>query len=68
MYLDDGTLRVRFYEGTSRIRECRVTFCLDSFTFNEINYFREYLKTKYNIDSGVYRHTKSDDLNRGYRI
>ena len=40
LYLDDGTLRVRMYEGTSKIREVRVTFCLDSFTLDELNYFR----------------------------
>lgn len=68
LYLDDGTLRVRMYEGTSKIREVRVTLCLDSFTLNELNYFREYLKKKYDIDSHIYRHSKMKDLNRGFRI
>ena len=68
LYLDDGTLRVRMYEGTSKIREVRVTLCLDGFTLNELNYFREYLKKNYNIDSHIYRHSKMKDLNRGFRI
>lgn len=68
LYLDDGTLRVRMYEGTTKVRETRVTFCLDSFTLNEINYFRAYLKSKYNIDSHIYRHNKMKDLDRGFRI
>ena len=68
LYLDDGTLRVRMYEGTSKIREIRATFCLDSFTLEELNYFRTYLKDKYNIDSHIYRHSKVKDLNRGFRV
>lgn len=68
LYLDDGTLRVRMYEGTSKIRELRVTFCLDSFTLKELDYFRDYLKDTYNIDSRIYRHSKMKDLNRGFRI
>ena len=68
LYLDDGTLRVRMYEGTSKIRELRVTFCLDSFTLEELNYFRTYLKNKYDIDSHIYRHSKMKDLNRGFRV
>lgn len=68
LYLDDGTLRVRYYQGTDKIRECRCTFCLDSFTFNELIYFKNYLFEKYNIKTGIYRHTKCDDLNRGFRL
>lgn len=68
MYLDDGTLRVRCYEGTSRIRECRITFCLDSFTIDELNQFRVFLKQKYDIDTKVYRHSKNLSLDRGFRI
>lgn len=68
LYLDDGTLRVRMYEGTSKVREVRVTLCLDSFTLDELNYFRIYLKDKYDIDSHIYRHSKMKDLNRGFRI
>ena len=68
LYLDDGTLRVRMYEGTSKVRETRVTFCLDSFTLKELNYFRAYLKNKYDIDSHIYRHSKVKDLSRGFRI
>jgi|GEM_PF-6395233 len=40
LYLDDGTLRVRYYEGTNRIREIRVRFCLECFTVKELNYFQ----------------------------
>lgn len=68
LYLDDGTLRVRMYEGTSKIRETRVTFCLDSFTLDELNYFRTHLKNKYDINSHIYRHSKMKDLNRGFRV
>ena len=68
LYLDDGTLRVRMYEGTSKVRETRVTFCLDSFTLEELNYFRKYLRNKYGIDSHIYRHSKMKDITRGFRI
>ena len=68
LYLDDGTLRVRMYEGTSKVRETRVTFCLDSFTLEELNYFRKYLRNKYGIDSHIYRHSKMKDIARGFRI
>ena len=68
LYLDDGTLKVRYYEGTSRLREARVTFCLDSFTLNELKYFQEYLKKTYDIDTKVYRHSKNMPLDRGFRI
>lgn len=68
MYLDDGTLKVRYYEGQSKLREARVTFCLDSFTYKELQYFRTWLKSKYDIDTRTYRHSKMTDLNRGYRI
>lgn len=68
LYLDDGTLKVRFYEGTSKIREARITFCLDSFTYEELQYFQKYLLNKYNIKTGIYRHSKNMELNRGFRI
>jgi hypothetical protein len=68
LYLDDGTLKVKYYEGTSKIREVRITFCLDSFTYEELKYFQEYLLNKYNIKTGIYRHTKNLPLNRGFRI
>lgn len=68
LYLDDGTLRVRNYEGTNKIRETRITFCLDSFHLNELNYFRKWMLEKYGINSHIYRHTKMKDLNRGFRI
>ena len=68
LYLDDGTLKIKMCEGTSKIREARITFCLDSFTLEELNYFRTTLKNKYNIDSHIYRHSKMKDLNRGFRI
>lgn len=68
LYLDDGTLRVRMYEGTSRVREVRVTFCLDSFTVDELEYFRTYLKSRYDLDTKIYRHTKTMAVDRGFRI
>lgn len=68
LYLDDGTLKVRFYEGTSKVRETRVTFCLDSFTLEELNYFRKWLKLNCDLDTKIYRHSKMKDLNRGFRI
>lgn len=68
MYLDDGTLRVRYYEGTDKLREARVMFCLDSFTYQEMKYFQQYLLDKYNIKTGIYRHSKNMEINRGFRI
>lgn len=68
LYLDDGTLKVRYYEGTSKLREARVTFCLDSFTYDEMKYFQTYLKNKYDIDTSIYRHSKNLPINRGFRI
>lgn len=68
LYLDDGTLRVRMYEGTSKVREIRATLCLDSFTLDELNYFRKHLKDKYDLDTKIYRHSKMTDLQRGFRI
>lgn len=68
LYLDDGTLRVRYYPGTEKLREARITFCLDSFTYSEMQYFQKYLKSKYNINTKIYRHSKNMELNRGYRI
>lgn len=68
MYLDDGTLKVRFYEGTDKLREARVTFCLDSFTFEEMKYFQTYLLQKYGIKTGIYRHSKNMEPNRGFRL
>ena len=56
------------YEGTSKVREIRTTFCLDSFTLDELNYFRKYLKNKYDLDTKIYRHSKMTDLQRGFRI
>ena len=35
LYLDDGTIKVRFYDGTNKIREIRVMLCLDSFRMDE---------------------------------
>lgn len=68
LYLDDGTLRVRFYEGSQKLREARVTFCLDSFTKKELQYFQVWLKNKYNIDTHIYRHSKNMPLERGFRV
>lgn len=68
LYLDDGTLKMRYYEGTDKIREMRVTFCLDSFILPELLYFRDWLYKTYNIETKYYRHTKSQDINRGFRL
>ena len=68
LYLDDGSLKVRYYEGTDRIRECRVELCLDSFTLDELKYFQEWLLNNYYIQTKFYRHTKCTDLNRGFRL
>lgn len=68
MYLDDGTLRVTLKGGTNKIKEARATLCLDSFTFEEQEYFRRWLKEKYNIDTHTYRHSKNMEPNRGFRI
>lgn len=68
LYLDDGTLRVRYYEGTSKLREARVTFCLDSFTYSELLYFKQFLYKKYGIKSKLYRHSKNLPIDRGFRL
>ena len=68
MYLDDGTLRVRCYEGTSKIRECRATFCTDRFTLKEVLYFKDFPHKRYNIDTKYYRHSKNMPLDRGFRL
>lgn len=68
MYLDDGTLRVRYYEGTSKLREARISLCLDSFTYNEMLYLQKFLLDRYNIKTGIYRHSKNMELNRGFRL
>lgn len=68
LYLDDGTIKVRYKEGTSIIREARVTFCLDSFTLDELYYFMNYLEKTYSIKSHIYRHSKNLPINRGFRV
>lgn len=68
LYLDDGTLRVRLYPGTSKLREARISFCLDSFTYEELKYFQQYLLKKWNIKTGIYRHSKNMPINRGFRV
>lgn len=68
MYLDDGTLRVRCYEGTSKIRECRASFCMDRFTLDEVLYFETFLLKEYGISSRHYRHSKNMPVHRGFRI
>lgn len=68
MYLDDGTLRVKCYEGTSKIREGRATFCTDRFTFSEIRRFEDYLFQEYGICTHHYRHSKNMEPNRGFRV
>lgn len=68
MYLDDGTLKVRCYEGTSRIRELRAAFCTDRFTLDEVLYLRQHLFDKYGIKTKYYRHSKNMPSNRGFRL
>lgn len=68
MYLDDGSLKIRYYEGTSRVREIRVTFCLDRFTLDELLRFKDWLKRTFDIDTRYYRHDKRMELNRGFRL
>lgn len=70
LYLDDGCMRAkcRKKEGTIP-SEFRITFCLESFTLEELNYFQQWMKEKYNIDSKVYHHYKYEDHPElGYRI
>ena len=68
LYLDDGCLKVRYYEGTSKLREARIELCLDSFTYWEMKYFQKYLLDKYNIKTGIYRQNKNKEINRGFRL
>lgn len=68
MYLDDGILRVRCYPGTSKIRECRITFCTDRFTLSEVQYFQKHLLETYGISTKYYRHSKNVEINRGFRL
>ena len=68
LYLDDGTLKVRFYEGTDRIREVRVTLCLDAFTLDEVRCFQDYLLNTWELETRYYRHVKTMPLNRGFRL
>lgn len=68
LYLDDGTLRVRYKEGSDKLREARITFCLDSFTLSELRYFQKWLLDNYGIKTHNYRHSKNLPLNRGFRI
>lgn len=66
LYLDDGTLKVRYYENSQKLREARVTFCLNSFTLEEIKTFQKWLKEKYDVDSKYYLFTKNLAPKRGY--
>lgn len=68
MYLDDGTLKIRYYEGTSRIREIRVTLCLDRFTIRELLPFRDWLKETFGVDTKYYRHSRRMEPGRGFRL
>lgn len=68
LYLDDGTLRVRFYPGTSKLREARISFCLDSFTYDELIGFKKYLEDVWGIRAGIYRHSKNMEEDRGFRL
>lgn len=68
LYMDDGTLRVRFYPGTSKIREARISLCLDSFSYEEMLGFKKYLEDYWGIKTGIYRHSKNLPINRGFRL
>lgn len=66
LYLDDGTLRVRYRDNGIDFREFRVTFCLNSFTLQELKDFAEFLKSKYDIESHYYKFSRNMEENRGY--
>lgn len=69
LYLDDGCLKAQCRrKDKSHITEFRVTFCLESFTLDELNYFRDWMLNKYGIESKIYRHYKYEDPSFGYRI
>lgn len=67
LYLDDGNLRIRFNDY-NRMKDARVTFCLNSFTLDELIVFEHFLKEMYNIDCHHYKFTKSNTIgaNRGF--
>lgn len=67
MYLDDGCLKVR-YNKNGDPSSFRITFCLESFTLMELNYFRDWLLKKYNVETRIYRHYKKENPELGYRI
>ena len=56
LYLDDGTIKVRFYDGTNKIREIRVMLCLDSFRMDEQIMMRDWFREKYNISPNINKH------------
>ncbi len=56
LYLDDGTMKVRFYDGTDRIREIRIMLCLDSFKLDEQIMMRDWFKERYNISPNINKH------------
>lgn len=69
MYLDDGSLKVRYYKGTDKIKEFIVELCTEAFTLGEVEYFRKWLKEKYDIDTHIYkRKSKTLSEDRGFRI
>lgn len=70
LYLDDGCLRAKCRSSSKDVpTEFRITFCLESFTLDELNYFRKWLKEKYDVDSKVYHHYKyNDHPELGYRV
>lgn len=70
MYLDDGCLRAKFgRKYATHPTEYRATFCLESFTLEELEYFQKWIYNRYNIMSKVYHHYKyENDPERGYRI
>lgn len=56
MYLDDGTIRVRFYDGTNKVRETRITLCLDSFRIEELVAMRKWFEDRYDISPNINKH------------
>ena len=62
LYLDDGTMRVRYYDGTDRIREIKLLLCLDSFKLEELVMMKNWFVERYNIQPNINKH------GNGYRL
>lgn len=56
LYLDDGSLKIHYAPNSTKLRESIIEFALNSFTYDELQYFRKWLKKTYDIDSHIYRH------------